>query len=98
MYCIFCSLPTKQIKFFQFAFLFSVDRNKYQIHIPLPPKIDPTVTMMQVSVTCILYLSDLCASVHMCCLYQLLANTVPLSVSVNVFLSSFLTYFNAVLI
>ena len=27
-----------------------VDRNKYQIHIPLPPKIDPTVTMMQVSV------------------------------------------------
>lgn len=27
---------------------YSVDRNKYQIHIPLPPKIDPTVTMMQV--------------------------------------------------
>ncbi|XP_044924817.1 26S proteasome regulatory subunit 7-like [Mustela putorius furo] len=25
-----------------------VDRNKYQIHIPLPPKIDPTVTIMQV--------------------------------------------------
>jgi len=25
-----------------------VDRTKYQIHIPLPPKIDPTVTMMQV--------------------------------------------------
>lgn len=25
-----------------------VDRNKYQIHIPLPPKIDPTVTMMKV--------------------------------------------------
>jgi len=25
-----------------------VDRSKYQIHIPLPPKIDPTVTMMQV--------------------------------------------------
>merc|ERR1739838_599305 len=25
-----------------------VDRNKYQIHIPLPPKIDPSVTMMQV--------------------------------------------------
>ena len=25
-----------------------VDRNKYQIHIPLPPKIYPTVTMMQV--------------------------------------------------
>lgn len=25
-----------------------MDRNKYQIHIPLPPKIDPTVTMMQV--------------------------------------------------
>ncbi|KAL9920066.1 LOW QUALITY PROTEIN: 26S proteasome regulatory subunit Rpt1 [Glossina fuscipes fuscipes] len=24
-----------------------VDRNKYQIHIPLPPKIDPTVTMMR---------------------------------------------------
>lgn len=28
--------------------LYRVDRNKYQIHIPLPPKIDPTVTMMQV--------------------------------------------------
>ena len=25
-----------------------MDRNKYQIHIPLPPKIDPSVTMMQV--------------------------------------------------
>lgn len=30
------------------SLIFSVDRNKYQIHIPLPPKIDPTVTMMQV--------------------------------------------------
>ena len=28
-----------------------VDRNRYQIHLPLPPKIDPTVTMMQVSRT-----------------------------------------------
>ena len=26
----------------------SVDRNKYQIQIPLPPKIDPSVTMMTV--------------------------------------------------
>ncbi len=26
----------------------SVDRTKYQIQIPLPPKIDPTVTMMTV--------------------------------------------------
>ena len=25
-----------------------MDRNKYQIQIPLPPKIDPSVTMMQV--------------------------------------------------
>jgi 26S proteasome regulatory subunit T1 len=25
------------------------DRNKYEIHLPLPPKIDPTVTMMQVN-------------------------------------------------
>ncbi|KJE91454.1 26S protease regulatory subunit 7 [Capsaspora owczarzaki ATCC 30864] len=25
-----------------------VDRGKYQIHLPLPPRIDPTVTMMQV--------------------------------------------------
>ena len=25
-----------------------VDRTKYQIHIPLPPKIDPSVTMMTV--------------------------------------------------
>lgn len=30
------------------AVLFSVDRNKYQIQIPLPPKIDASVTMMQV--------------------------------------------------
>ena len=27
-----------------------VDRTKYQIHIPLPPKIDPSVTMMTVRV------------------------------------------------
>lgn len=26
----------------------SVDRNKYQIQIPLPPKIDASVTLMQV--------------------------------------------------
>ena len=26
----------------------SVDRTKYQIQIPLPPKIDPSVTMMTV--------------------------------------------------
>ena len=25
-----------------------MDRNKYQIQIPLPPKIDPSVTMMTV--------------------------------------------------
>ena len=36
-----------------------VDRNKYQIHIPLPPKIDPSVTMMQV----IFY------TVHMLCFW-----------------------------
>ena len=29
-------------------FIDSVDRTKYQIQIPLPPKIDPTVTMMTV--------------------------------------------------
>lgn len=33
---------------FFYIWVVSVDRNKYQIHIPLPPKIDPTVTMMQV--------------------------------------------------
>lgn len=33
-----------------------VDRNKYQIHLPLPAKIDPSVTMMQVNVCRILYL------------------------------------------
>jgi 26S proteasome regulatory subunit T1 len=27
---------------------FSVDRQTYKIQIPLPPKIDPSVTMMQV--------------------------------------------------
>lgn len=34
--------------FYFILILSRVDRNKYQIHIPLPPKIDPTVTMMQV--------------------------------------------------
>ena len=29
-------------------YTFRVDRNKYQIQIPLPPKIDPSVTMMTV--------------------------------------------------
>jgi ATP-dependent 26S proteasome regulatory subunit len=33
---------------FQSAWFYSVDRNKYQIQIPLPPKIDASVTMMQV--------------------------------------------------
>ena len=33
-----------------------VDRNKYQIHIPLPPKIDPSVTMMQVKLKSIIQL------------------------------------------
>lgn len=31
-----------------YNFVNSVDRQKYQIQIPLPPRIDPTVTMMQV--------------------------------------------------
>lgn len=33
---------------FDSACVCSVDRNKYQIQIPLPPKIDASVTMMQV--------------------------------------------------
>ena len=33
---------------FQIDRFCSVDRNKYQIQIPLPPKIDASVTMMQV--------------------------------------------------
>jgi len=33
---------------FIFLYFFRVDRTKYQIHLPLPPKIDPSVTMMQV--------------------------------------------------
>ena len=37
----------KQISFKPTHF-FRVDRNKYQIQIPLPPKIDASVTMMQV--------------------------------------------------
>lgn len=41
------SISTKQISF-ESAHLCSVDRNKYQIQIPLPPKIDASVTMMQV--------------------------------------------------
>lgn len=37
-----------RLDFSIFFLVCRVDRNKYQIHIPLPPKIDPTVTMMQV--------------------------------------------------
>lgn len=37
----FCVVPGADV-------LFSVDRTKYQIQIPLPPKIDASVTMMQV--------------------------------------------------
>lgn len=48
----FCSLTINFFKWLQnvnMKFLyFSVDRNKYQIQIPLPPKIDPSVTMMTV--------------------------------------------------
>lgn len=40
--------PTNLTLGIYFRSIRSVDRNKYQIHIPLPPKIDPTVTMMQV--------------------------------------------------
>ena len=36
------------LKLLPFILPFSVDRNKYQIQIPLPPKIDPSVTMMTV--------------------------------------------------
>jgi len=41
----FCSV----LKCFSCNMLYCrVDRNKYQIQIPLPPKIDPSVTMMTV--------------------------------------------------
>jgi len=40
------------------VYCFSVDRNKYQIHIPLPPKIDPTVTMMQVGYVLLMMIDD----------------------------------------
>jgi len=43
-----CADSTKPKLKIHICNFFSVDRNKYQIHIPLPPKIDPTVTMMQV--------------------------------------------------
>lgn len=33
---------------YSLTFRHRVDRNKYQIQIPLPPKIDPSVTMMTV--------------------------------------------------
>lgn len=41
------SIHARQISFESVHFR-SVDRNKYQIQIPLPPKIDASVTMMQV--------------------------------------------------
>lgn len=36
-----------------------VDRNKYQIHLPLPAKIDPSVTMMQAGCFLLLFTSRL---------------------------------------
>jgi len=39
---------------------FSVDRIRYRIQIPLPPKIDPTVTMMQVCSVTVNMLLILC--------------------------------------
>ena len=42
------SLAFFDIVFFFFFSCCSIDRNKYQIQIPLPPKIDPSVTMMTV--------------------------------------------------
>ena len=44
---------------------YSVDRNKYEIHLPLPPKIDPTVTMMQVLCVCVC----VCVCVRVCVNY-----------------------------
>lgn len=45
-----CAICVRHIVYdlFNIFRMYRVDRNKYQIHIPLPPKIDPTVTMMQV--------------------------------------------------
>lgn len=42
--CVHIPLPQKTIN----SIVCRVDRNKYQIQIPLPPKIDASVTMMQV--------------------------------------------------
>ena len=47
----FCDSALLDLKLSCFAkksFSIRVDRNKYQIQIPLPPKIDPSVTMMTV--------------------------------------------------
>jgi len=44
-----CVLRSYRVEPFQLThYSCSVDRNKYQIQIPLPPKIDASVTMMQV--------------------------------------------------
>jgi 26S proteasome regulatory subunit T1 len=39
---------SEEVSLSEGACTYSVDRNKYQIQIPLPPKIDASVTMMQV--------------------------------------------------
>ena len=51
--CVYNGIKKHKLYSFLFVDLPSachcrVDRNKYQIQIPLPPKIDPSVTMMTV--------------------------------------------------
>ena len=48
--CIHCLMWALNMSLlvFSVSVAFSVDRVRYKIQIPLPPKIDPTVTMMQV--------------------------------------------------
>jgi hypothetical protein len=49
LFCLFHDLFDWFSIFYIFHYCRSVDRQKYQIQIPLPPKIDASVTMMQVS-------------------------------------------------
>lgn len=47
--CVLGNFENIKLRVIAYSFFFnSVDRTKYQIQIPLPPKIDPSVTMMQV--------------------------------------------------
>lgn len=71
----------------------SVDRNKYQIQIPLPPKIDASVTMMQVEEKPDVTYSDVGGCKEQIEKLREVVETPLLSVRVHVFFDSSVDFF-----